>query len=131
MRLLKDEYSVSRNLAVKFLSDDIDQSILLCEALRDKFTSPTTGIGGRLDLKRLPGTHITPNTPSLENLYNGSAQPMDEALKDLETMSRAKALELTEQVQVLAETIVKFAQEEFTRDKMMPQARNRIESSST
>ena len=45
---------VSRNLVIKFLDDDIDQSVALCEKLRDKFTGPN-GSGGRLELKRLAG----------------------------------------------------------------------------
>ena len=45
---------VSRNLVIKFLDDEIDQSIPLCEKLRDKFTGPN-GSGGRLELKRLAG----------------------------------------------------------------------------
>jgi hypothetical protein len=72
MRLLSQDYSVSRNLVIKFLDDSIDQSIPLCEQLRDKFTGPN-GSGGRLDLKRVAGSHVCPClTLSLPRLLSRS-----------------------------------------------------------
>ena len=54
LQLSRNLLQVSRNLVIKFLDDEIDQSIPLCEKLRDKFTGPN-GSGGRLELKRLAG----------------------------------------------------------------------------
>jgi len=46
--------------------------------LRSKFTDKVTGTGGRLELKRLPGSHITPNTPDLGDLVNGGSAFADQ-----------------------------------------------------
>ena len=57
------EYAVSRNLLVRFAADDIDQSSALAGLLKARFTDSETGIGGRLEFKKLDGNHVTPNTP--------------------------------------------------------------------
>ena len=36
--------------------------------LKERFVDETTGIGGRLDFRRLPGTHVTPNMPTMRGL---------------------------------------------------------------
>lgn len=118
MRLLSEDYSVCRNQVIKFLADDIDQSIPLCEQLRDKFTGPN-GSGGRLDLKRLPGSHVTPNTPDIRNLAEGRGN-----LEDLEAVlgdtTREQAREKMAEVEACAEAVVVFCREEFARDWLRP-----------
>ena len=42
-----------------------DQSMALAQLLKSRFTDPETGRGGRLEFRRLEGSHITPNTPAL------------------------------------------------------------------
>ena len=38
---------------------------------KQRFTDAQTGIGGRLDFKKLEGTHVTPNQPSLTRYLDG------------------------------------------------------------
>ena len=59
---------VGRNLVVRFVDDGIDQSAPLAGWLKERFVDETTGIGGRLDFRRLPGTHVTPNMPTMRGL---------------------------------------------------------------
>jgi hypothetical protein len=63
--ILSARYAVGRNLLVRFASDEIDQSSGLARLLQARFTDEQTGIGGRLDFKRLEGNHATPNAPRL------------------------------------------------------------------
>jgi len=63
-----DSYNVRRNLLIRFADDQIDQSPAIGHILRKRFTDAQTGIGGRVDLKTLPGTHITPNLPVVRGL---------------------------------------------------------------
>jgi len=124
MRLLAEEYSVSRNLVIKFLDDNIDQSIPLCESLRDKFTGPN-GSGGRLDLKRLPGSHITANTPDLRDLAEGRAN-LNELEELLGNTSREEAQKKMQEVDACAEIVVGFLKDEFARDWLRPQGGTRV-----
>jgi len=39
--------------------------------LQARFTDKATGLGGRLDFKRLDGTHVTPNAPSVAAYLDG------------------------------------------------------------
>lgn len=72
--LVLSSYVVGRNLLVRFASDGIDQSSQLARLLQKRFTDDVTGIGGRLDFRKLDGTHVTPNVPSLSG-YLGSIDP--------------------------------------------------------
>ncbi|KAL1520664.1 hypothetical protein AB1Y20_022235 [Prymnesium parvum] len=69
--LILSSYAVRRNLVVRFADDAIDQSSGLARLLQRRFTDATHGIGGRLDFKRLDGTHATPNAPSVGELLDG------------------------------------------------------------
>ena len=64
-RIISDRYAIGRNLLVRFADDTIDQSTPLARLFQARFTDDVTGIGGRLDFKRLDGTHVTPNAPRL------------------------------------------------------------------
>mmetsp|Transcript_31381 Transcript_31381/g.50713 ORF Transcript_31381/g.50713 Transcript_31381/m.50713 type:complete len:505 (+) Transcript_31381:1-1515(+) len=123
MRILTEEYAVNRNLVIKFADDAIDQSIPLCEKLRDKFTGPN-GSGGRLDLKSLSGSHVTPNTPDLRDLAEGRTN-----LQDFEDVlgqtSREQAKEKMDEVDRCAATVVEFLKDEFARDWLRPPGGNR------
>jgi hypothetical protein len=124
MRLLAEEYTVSRNLVIKFLDDAIDQSIPLCESLREKFTGPK-GSGGRLDLKRLPGSHVTANTPDLRNLAEGRAN-LNNLEELLGEVSREEAKKKMQEVETCAEVVVEFLKDEFARDRLRPPGGKRI-----
>ena len=68
---------------LKILTDDLDQSYGLAMLLKQRYEAvPAAGDaagdaageadgagrgGGRLDFRRLPGTHVTPNTPPLRD----------------------------------------------------------------
>ena len=67
-RQVRRRYAVGRNLVVRFVDDGIDQSAPLAGWLKERFVDETTGIGGRLDFRRLPGTHVTPNMPTMRGL---------------------------------------------------------------
>ncbi|KAL3916070.1 MAG: hypothetical protein SGPRY_006975 [Prymnesium sp.] len=69
--LVAASYSVRRNLVIKFTEDDIDQSSELARLLAARFTDEATGIGGRLDFKRLGGSHVTPNAPRVAEYVAG------------------------------------------------------------
>ena len=103
---------------IKFADDAIDQSIPLCEKLRDKFTGPN-GSGGRLDLKSLSGSHVTPNTPDLRDLAEGrtNLQDFEDALGQT---SREQAKEKMDEVDRCAATVVEFLKDEFARDWLRP-----------
>lgn len=60
LRRARDGYSVNRNLIISFTRDTLDCADVLLPLLRGRF-----GEGGAT-VRRLPGTHITPNTPDLE-----------------------------------------------------------------
>jgi len=125
LRLITEEYPVSRNLCVKFISDDIDQSVALCTVLRDKFTGPA-GSGGRLDLKRLGGSHVTPNTPDINvDEFRGNLGAAGAAFPGFEDLSREKAEEVLEQLDALTDTVVAFILEEAARDAG-PRSRTRL-----
>jgi len=92
--LVGASYAVERNLVLKMLTDDLDQSYELAMLLRQRYEASAAagavgggkadgggggkadgggggkadGGGGRLDFRRLPGTHVTPNTPPLRDL---------------------------------------------------------------
>lgn len=123
-KLLDLDYVTSRNLVVKFTEDTIDQSIPLCEALRKKFTDKVTGIGGRLELKRLPGSHVTPNTPDLADLATGRSSM--EGLEAIEEQSRAKAKEAMQQVEGVAAVVGSFIREEALAEGYAPRSRKRM-----
>ena len=123
VRLLSEDYAVSRNLVVKFLDDSIDQSVPLCEKLREKFTGPE-GSGGRLDLRRLPGSHVTPNTPDLANLAEGRAN-LDGLEDFLGDTARQEADAKMQQVEMCAEVVLGFLKDEFARDWLREPASSR------
>ena len=123
VRLLSEDYAVSRNLVVKFLDDSIDQSVPLCEKLREKFTGPE-GSGGRLDLRRLPGSHVTPNTPDLANLAEGRAN-LDGLEDILGDTARQEADAKMQQVEMCAEVVLGFLKDEFARDWLREPASSR------
>lgn len=70
-RLVLDQYGVGRNLLVRFTEDTIDQSGGLARLLQRRFIDETTGLGGRLELKTLDGSHVTPNAPDLAPYLDG------------------------------------------------------------
>lgn len=124
LRLVTQDYTTSRNLAVKFLDDTIDQSIDLCQLLRAKFTDKVTGQGGRLDLKRLPGSHITPNTPDLADLVKGNAS--SDQLGEIGEFGKRKAKEVTGEMDALCDVVVKFVLEEAELDWMLPKGKIKL-----
>ncbi len=69
--LVLSSYKVGRNLLVRLIDDEIDQSTALARLLQTRFTDSATGIGGRLDFRRLEGTHVTPNVPSVAAYLDG------------------------------------------------------------
>mmetsp|Transcript_28186 Transcript_28186/g.91084 ORF Transcript_28186/g.91084 Transcript_28186/m.91084 type:complete len:349 (-) Transcript_28186:13-1059(-) len=66
--LVRARYAVRLKLLVRFTDDELDQSVPLGMLLRTRLTDPDTGIGGRIDLRSLPGTHVTPNLPSFKGI---------------------------------------------------------------
>ena len=98
LQLIRADYAVARNLCVKFLEDDIDQSVPLCTVLRDKFTGPS-GSGGRLDLRRLGGSHVTPNTPEISPDDLGANFAAGAAIPGFQDMTADKAREVVAQLE--------------------------------
>jgi hypothetical protein len=60
--LVEEEYATENNLIIQFKDDSLDQSSLLAEKLFRRF-----GRDGDLQLSRLQGSHITPNTPEISD----------------------------------------------------------------
>jgi hypothetical protein len=89
-RLVSTSYRVGRNLLVRFGDDPLDESSGLARLLKARFTDDVTGIGGRLDFKRLEGTHVTPNTPDVAPYLDGLDWSLAEQLGAAEA---ARALE--------------------------------------
>lgn len=54
------DYSVNRNLVVSYTRDNIDCADMIVPVLQERY-----GDAGVV-LRRLPGTHITPNTPDID-----------------------------------------------------------------
>ena len=57
--LIRDRYSVRRNLLIKFADDSIDQSIPLAQLLEESYP-------GMITTRRLKGTHTTPLGPDMK-----------------------------------------------------------------
>lgn len=57
---VRSEYSVNRNLVVSYTRDTIDCAEAIVPILQERY-----GEAGVV-LRRLPGTHITPNTPDID-----------------------------------------------------------------
>lgn len=60
MRRVNSNYSVNRNLIISYSRDNIDCSDAIIPVLRDRY-----GETGAV-VRRLAGTHITPNTPDID-----------------------------------------------------------------
>ncbi|MEP0917788.1 DUF1350 family protein [Leptolyngbya sp. DQ-M1] len=68
--LIRDRYSVRRNLIIKFADDSIDQSIPLAQLLEESYP-------GLITTHRLKGTHLTPLGPDMKWQVGGSFTPID------------------------------------------------------
>jgi len=68
--LIRDRYSVRRNLLIKFADDSIDQSLPLAELLEDRYP-------GMITTRRLKGTHLTPLGPDMKWQTGQSFTPFD------------------------------------------------------
>lgn len=118
--LVSSSYTVGRNLLVRFADDDIDQSSGLARLLQARFTDAQTGLGGRLDFKKLEGTHVTPNAPSLASYLDGFDWQM---ANQLGVADAARALQETAgqaegERRLACDVIVEFAEREARRAGM-------------
>ncbi|MBD1822471.1 DUF1350 family protein [Cyanobacteria bacterium FACHB-DQ100] len=68
--LIRDRYSVRRNLIIKFADDSIDQSLPLAQLLEESYP-------GLITTHRLKGTHLTPLGPDMKWQVGGSFTPID------------------------------------------------------
>ncbi|MBD2080587.1 DUF1350 family protein [Leptolyngbya sp. FACHB-17] len=68
--LIRDRYSVRRNLIIKFADDSIDQSLPLAQLLEESHP-------GLITTHRLKGTHLTPLGPDMKWQVGGSFTPID------------------------------------------------------
>ncbi|GAP94690.1 DUF1350 family protein [Leptolyngbya sp. NIES-2104] len=68
--LIRDRYSVRRNLIIKFADDSIDQSLPLAQLLEDIYP-------GMITTHRLKGTHVTPLGPDMKWQVGSSFTPID------------------------------------------------------
>ncbi|MER3432758.1 MAG: hypothetical protein C4288_04835 [Leptolyngbya sp. ERB_1_1] len=68
--LIRDRYSVRRNLLIKFADDSIDQSLPLAELLENRHP-------GLITTRRLKGTHLTPLGPDVKWQTGQSFTPFD------------------------------------------------------
>lgn len=68
--LIRDRYSVRRNLLVKFSDDSIDQSLGLAQLLEECHP-------GMISTRRLKGTHVTPLGPDVKWQVGGAFTPFD------------------------------------------------------
>ena len=119
-RILGARYAVGRNLVLKFDEDTIDQSSGLARLLKARFTDELTGIGGRLDFKKLDGTHVTPNAPNVKS-YLGALDPallasLAPGLAGPAASEAVKALQrASEQRAIASAAVAEFAQRELDR----------------
>lgn len=118
--LVSARYAVGRNLLVRFSDDSIDESSSLARLLQARFTDANTGIGGRLDFKKLDGTHVTPNAPNVKS-YLGALDPallasLAPGLAGPAASEAVKALQrASEQRAIASAAVAEFAQREFDR----------------
>ncbi|MBW4440889.1 MAG: DUF1350 family protein [Plectolyngbya sp. WJT66-NPBG17] len=68
--LIRDRYSVRRNLLIKFADDSIDQSLPLAQLLEEFYP-------GMITTRRLKGTHVTPLGPDIKWQAGTSFTPID------------------------------------------------------
>lgn len=114
-RRAESAYRIGRNLLLRFETDDIDQSPGLGRVLRTRFCDPNTGLGGRIDLKTLPGTHVTPNTPRIGPFLAGIGGSRDLA-EQLGVADAADGLLRAEsERQVASEAVAEFVRRELDR----------------
>ena len=115
--LVRESYLVGRNLLVRFESDDIDQSYQLARLFVARFTDDVSGIGGRIDFKKLAGTHVTPNAPRLDSYLDGLDMRLAEQLgaADAARALRDAAGRATREQQAACEVIAEFAAREARR----------------
>ncbi len=69
-QLIAEEYSIRRNLLLKFRKDDIDQTTNLNQILQQKFSDTTA-------LRTLPGNHLTPLSQNIEWQTGDIFTPLD------------------------------------------------------
>lgn len=69
-QIIRDRYSVRRNLIIKFADDSIDQSLPLAELLEASFP-------GMITTRRLKGTHVTPLGPDVKWQTGAVFTPFD------------------------------------------------------
>ena len=120
--IISSRYSVGRNLLVRFGNDDIDQSSGLARLLQKRFTDDVTGIGGRLDFKKLDGTHVTPNAPrlpseaELERMLNsvgmGMGGDIASGLSEAVAGMREVAGKASDEREAASETVAEFVRRE-------------------
>ena len=111
--LVSASYAIGRNLLVRFADDPIDQSSALARLLHARFTDAETGLGGRLDFKRLDGTHVTPNAPDWSAYLRGLDRGVVESVGAADA---ADALERAAAERAAASaTVADFIQRELRR----------------
>ena len=90
-----------------------DQSSALARLLQARFTDAETGLGGRLDFKRLDGTHVTPNAPDWSAYLRGLDRGVVESVGAADA---ADALERAAAERAAASaTVADFIQRELRR----------------
>ena len=109
---VRSRYTVGRNFLVRFADDEIDQSAPLGALLRSRFTDEVTGIGGRVELRTLAGTHVTPNTPQLRGLDWSAFSAIDAAAAD---EARSLADRLAFEQEVAAGAVAGFVLDELEK----------------
>jgi len=90
LKLVAQQYSIRRNLLIKFRRDDIDQTRALADVLVSRFPELTT-------VQILPGTHTTPIAQDISWQPSQSYSPLDaigqfikqEFYRDLNRLQRA------------------------------------------
>ena len=113
---VRRRYGVGRNLLVRFADDGIDQSSGLARLLQSRFTDEVTGIGGRLDFRKLEGTHVTPNAPRLPSdaeirrILSAAGMPLD--LADAVGGIREVASKAARERETASKTVADFVQSE-------------------
>ncbi|MFH7024897.1 MAG: DUF1350 family protein [Heteroscytonema crispum UTEX LB 1556] len=89
-KIIKERYSVRRNLLVKFSNDTLDQSSALSELLEKRFP-------GMVTAQKLPGSHVTPLGQDLKWQTGAAFTPLDalgqwfkqEVYRDFNQLKRA------------------------------------------
>lgn len=69
-QLVAERYQIRRNLVIKFIDDDIDQTLSLIPVLEQRFP-------GMVALQKLPGNHLTPLSQDINWQAGREFSPLD------------------------------------------------------